>query len=234
MLRWPAVRAARAVLLGIVGGAALRAAWSGAVPLVVGAGMAVFVAGLDAVEPLAQEVDHPTRRDSAPIEAGSLHLRHVPVATLLAIGVAAVAAATSALPGPGEVPAGVAAVLVAPLALGGVAGALVSLLGGEVSVQSDTWNLMPPEVAGMRLAMRTAWPPLLAIAGAVPVLAARAAERNGKIEPAAAAAAAAVGVAALFALVAAWVRAREQIHRWWRSQMSQALPSRNEQEPAGA
>lgn len=234
VLRWPAVRAGRAVLLGIVGGAALRAAWSGAVPLVVGAGLAVFVAGLDAVEPLAQEVDHPTRRDSAPIEAGSLHLRHVPVATLLAIGVALVAAGTSALPGPGEIPVAVAAVLFVPLALGGVAGALVSLLGGEVIVQSDTWNLMPPEVAGMRLAMRTAWPPLLAISGALPVVAARAAERSAKIEPAAAAAAAGAGVVLLFALVAGWVRMREQIHEWWRTQMNQALPPRTEQEPAGA
>lgn len=234
VLRWPAVRAARAVLLGIVGGAALRAAWSGAVPLVLGAGLAVFVAGLDAVEPLAQEVDHPTRRDSAPLEAGALHLRHVPVATLLSIGVALVAAAASALPGPGEVPVGVAAVLVIPLALGGVAGALVSLLGGEVTVQSDAWNLMPPEVAGMRLAMRTAWPPLLAVAGAVPVVAARAAQRSGKLEPAAAAAAAALGVVALFALVLGWVRMREKLHEWWRSQMNQALPSRTEQEPAGA
>jgi hypothetical protein len=234
VLRWPAARVARAGLLAIVAGGSLRAAWAGAVPLVVGAGVALFIAGLDAVEPLAQEVDHPTRRDSAPVEAGALYVRHIPVAVLVLVGVAALAGVAAALPGPGQVPAGVAAIVAVAAAFGAAGGALVSLIGGEVTVQGESWNLLPPEVAGMRLAVRSALPPFIAIAGTLPVLAARAAQRNGQ-PPVGAAAAAAAAVGLLFALVTGWVRVRDQLHEWWRAQMKQAFPqSGQNEEPTGA
>jgi hypothetical protein len=234
VLRWPAARVARAGLLAIVAGGSLRAAWAGAVPLVVGAGVALFIAGLDAVEPLAQEVDHPTRRDSAPVEAGALYVRHIPVAVLVLVGVAALAGVAAALPGPGQVPAGVAAIVAVAAAFGAAGGALVSLIGGEVTVQGESWNLLPPEVAGMRLAVRSALPPFIAIAGTLPVLAARAAQRNGQ-PPVGAAAAAAAAVGLLFALVTGWVRVRDQLHEWWRAQMTQAFPqSGQNEEPTGA
>jgi hypothetical protein len=129
------------------------------------------------------------------------------------------------------VPADVAAVIAVPLALGGVGGALVSVLGGGTVVEGDSWNLLPPEVAGMRLAMRSAWPPTVAVAGALPVLAARAAFRNGQ-SGSGAAAAAAIAVLVLFGLVCGWVRIRERMHEWWRAQMQNAFPQK--QEPADA
>ena len=64
ILRWPALRFARLVVLGAVAGLALVGVWQGTTPLVVVAGLALYVAGLDAVEPVAQEVDHPDRQDS--------------------------------------------------------------------------------------------------------------------------------------------------------------------------
>ncbi len=229
VLRWPAARVARAVLLAIVIGAALRGAWAGTVPLVVVAGIGLFLAGLDAVESLAQDVDHPTRRDSVPIEQGAIHVRHVPVAAAVGVAVGALAAIVAALPGPGRVPADVAALLAVPAGLGAVGGALVSLLsGGATVVQGDTWNLMPPEVAGMRLVARSTWPPAIAIIGALPVVAARAAAHHDS--PArAGATAAAVGVILLFAVIVGWVRTREQIHEWFRTQMQQAMPARSEE-----
>jgi hypothetical protein len=232
VLRWPAARAARSILLAIAIGAALRGAWSGTVPLIVVAGLALFLVGLDSVEPLAQEVDHPTRRDSVPVEEGSIHMRHVPIAVLVALAVTALAAVVAALPGPGRLPADLAAVLAVPAALGGVGGALVSLLSGGTVVQGDSWNLLPPEVAGMRLAARTAWPPAVAIIGAVPVVVARAAAHNGS-QPAPAAAATGGGVVLLFALIVGWVRVRAELHGWFRSQMEAARPVHTE-EPASA
>ena len=121
VLRWPAARVARLVLLAVVAGGSLRGVWEGTTPLLVLAGMAMFVAGLDGVEPLAQEVDHPGRRDSAPREAGDVHVRHIPVAVLVMALTAAVAALVAMAPGPGEVPPGIAAVLILPMALGGSA-----------------------------------------------------------------------------------------------------------------
>jgi hypothetical protein len=90
---------------------------------------------------------------------------------------------------------------------------------------------MPPEVAGMRLLYRTAWPPAMAIIGIVPVLVARAASRHGASAPLVALAAGA-GVLVLFVLVCGWVRERDQIHAWWRRQMDAAMPARREPEAA--
>jgi hypothetical protein len=220
VLRWPAARAARLVLLAVLAGAALRGVWAGTTPLVVAAGLAMFLAALDAIEPLAQEVDHPTRRDASPFERGHIHIRHVPVGVVVLILASAIAVAVAAAPGTGHLPAAVAGVLVVPLALGGVGGALVSTLSGPPTV-SDAWTLAPPEAQGMRLVVRTAWPPVVAVIGALPALAARAAERNGDVASAAALSAT-VGVVLLFVLICGWVRMRDRIAEWWRGQMDAA------------
>ena len=178
VLRWPAARMARLALLAVVAGAALRGAWTGTTPLVVVAGLGMFIAGLDGIEPLAQEVDHPTRRDASPFEKGHIHIRHVPVSITVMVWTAAIAAGVAALPGSGQVPVDIAAVLVLPLALGGAGGALVSVLGGSAGF-SETWSIAPPEAQGMRLMFRTAWPPGIAIIGSLPILAARSAARDG-------------------------------------------------------
>lgn len=226
VLRWPAARVARLGLLAVVAGAALRGAWTGTSPLILVTGAAMFLAGLDGVEPLAQEVDHPSRRDASPREAGAIHLAHVPVCVLVLVLTAAAVAGVAALPGPGQVPAAVAAVCALPLALGGVGGALVSVLASKGST-SETWTMAPPEAQGIRLVVRTAWPPAIATLGAAPILAGQVAVEHG--DPGAPAAAnAAAGVAALFVLVCGWVRQRDRIADWWRSQMEAATPRRSE------
>ena len=79
--------------------------WAGTTPLVVLAGLALFVAGLDTVEPLAQEVDHPSRRDASPLDAAE----HPPAPhpdrrARPARSSPAVAVAVASLPGDGQVP----------------------------------------------------------------------------------------------------------------------------------
>jgi hypothetical protein len=220
ILRWPAARGARLVLLGVVAGFCLRAVWAGTTPLIVVAGLALFVAGLDAVEPLAQEVDHPTRRDASPLDPSAIHLRHVPVGVVGQLVVAAVAIGVASLPGDARVPADVALIGLVPLALGGLSGALVSVLSTPPS-SSGGWALAPPEAQGMRLAFRTAWPPALAIFGVLPVLLARDAIEQG--DPGSSGAVpAAVLVAAGFALVCGWVRVRDDMAEWFRAQMEQS------------
>lgn len=225
VLRWPAARVARLVLLGAVAGLALRGTWAGTTPLVALAGLAMFIVGLDAVESLAQEVDHPSRRDASPLDAAAIHLRHVPVGVLAMLVSAGVAGAVAAVPGPGELPRPVAALLIVSLALGGLGGALVSVLASPVSV-SEGWSLAPPEAQSMRLAFRTAWPPGIAVLGAAPVLAARAALDGAR--PALDGARPAVtGVLVLFALVCGWVRVRDDIAAWFKAQMELAQPQRD-------
>jgi hypothetical protein len=232
VLRWPAARLARIGLLAIVAGGALRGAWAGTTPLVVVTGFALFIAGLDGVEPLAQEVDHPSRRDSTPVEAGHIHSRHIPIAVLVLLVTAAAAALVEIVPGPGQVPGGVALTTVVPMALGGVGGALVSVLSGPTK-HSDAWTLLPPEAQGMRLAFRTAWPPAIAVLGATPILVARNAAEHGND---AVRAASGLGGVALwvFILICGWVRMRERIGVWWTTQMDLAKPKRDETADAEA
>jgi hypothetical protein len=197
--------------------------------LVLVAGFAMFIAGLDGVEPLAQEVDHPSRRDSSPRESGEIHVGHIPVSILVLLVTGGIAALVAMVPGAGEVPGDVAGLLAVSLALGGASGALVSVLGfqGSGSGTADTLAVIQPEAQGIRLAFRTVWPPALGVIGALPIIAATTAVEDGN--PGAPAAAAALGgVAALFALVCMWVRVRDRIAQWWRDQMDQAFPKRSE------
>ncbi len=222
IFRWPAARVARLVLLGAVAGFAARGAWTGTTPLVVVSGLALFIAALDAVEPLAQEIDHPSRRESVPLDDGWVEVRHVPVAVLMMLLVAIVGAVAGVVVAPSKAAIPIAAACVIPAALGAVAGAIVSVVAGAPSAGGgDAWSLLPPEIAGMRLAFRTGWPPALAVLGSVPVLAARTAARNNT--PAAPAAlSTGIGVLVLFVLVCGWLRNRSRIHGWWKAQMELA------------
>jgi hypothetical protein len=233
VLRWPAARVGRLVLLASAAGLALRGVWAGTTPLLVIAGVALYVAGLDAVEPLAQEIDHPTRSRSVPIERGEIHVRHLAVSVVVMAAVAVVGAAAALLVEPSLGGLAVAAICVVPAALGSVAGAATSVLSGLPQVSAgDAWSLVPPEVAGMRIVVRAVWPPALAVLGTLPVLAARAAAENGR--PAASAAgAAAVGVVVVFVLVGSWVRSRDRMHAWWRAAMDQTFPDGKPREREG-
>lgn len=220
VLRWPAARVARLVLLGAVSGLALRGAWTGTTPLVVLAGLAMFLAGLDAVESLAQEVDHPSRRDASPLDASAIHIRHIPVGALIMVATAVIAGLVAWAPGRGQLPADLAALAVVPLALGGLGGALVSVLSSPVGT-GEGWAMAPPEVQGMRLAFRTAWPPAIAASGAVPVVLARVAVDDGRTALSGAQPAVA-GVALLFSLVCGWVLVRDEIAAWFKNNMEAA------------
>jgi hypothetical protein len=222
VFRWPAARLGRLLLLGIAAGLALRGVWDGTTPLIVVAGLAMFLAGLDAVESLAQESDHPGLRDAFPVETGSLHLRHLPGAVIVSFAVALIAAAAGVAVHPSRGAFAVAALSVLPGAFGATAGGVTSVVMGAPA-QSDSALFLPPEITGMRIAARTAWPPLVAIFGCVPVLAARAADNAGQ-DAYRGAAAAAMPMVIVFGVVCAWVRFRDRAKAWWKAQLETAFP----------
>ena len=76
-LRWPLGRIVRVLAIAVAAGAATAAAWSGVTLLFVLPGALLMVAALDLVEPLAQESDHPTRRELLPVAADALIRRHL-------------------------------------------------------------------------------------------------------------------------------------------------------------
>jgi hypothetical protein len=183
-MRWPATRILRVFGLGIVAGFAAGGAWKGTTPLVIVAGAALFIAALDALEPLAQEWDHPTRRDSFPVPPGwlaAVSLR-VPAMLLAVVTAAGVAVAVAVL----RLPAGPMLAIVLPATAGALAGGTASLLLEPVSAAELMSRYPVPEAAGPVLVARLGFAPGLAISGWLPLLAGRAVIGDEKIEPAAA------------------------------------------------
>jgi hypothetical protein len=221
VLRWPAARVVRLVGLGIAAGWALRAVADGSYPLVVVAGLALYLAALDAIEPMAQEADHPGLSEAFPRPMGDLLVRHLGVTALVMTGVALVAAAVGVLLDPSRSAVVVAAIAVPPAALAAGAGAALSVLQG-IQEPSSTWELIPPEVQGMRSAFRIGGPPLIAIIGVTPVALARAAEVGGTSDPFGAAATGALLALAVVAFSVGWVHQRDNIKAWWRNLQEQA------------
>lgn len=215
VMRWPAARIGRFVLVSAVAGLALRGVWEGTIALAVVAGLAMFIAGLDAIEPLAQETDHPGRRDALPLPVGYVMVRHLPIAEVGMVKAGVVAAAVAVLVDPSVAAVKLAAICVVPVGLAGGAGATISVLMGAPE-PSDNWQLLPPEVQGSRTLFRTVWPPLVATLGTLPVVFARVASENGS-NPYEAATTSGFFVLILCGLVAGWVHQREVIKAWWRS-----------------
>ena len=86
ILRFPAVRLARMAALTAVAAVALHIAYHDTAPAAVIAGLALYLVGLDAIEPLAQEIDQADRASAIPKERGLLLLHHLPApAVLLAL-----------------------------------------------------------------------------------------------------------------------------------------------------
>jgi hypothetical protein len=173
LMRWPFTRVLRVGGLGIAAGLAAAGAWNGTTPLIVVAGVALFVAALDALEPLAQELDHPTRLDSFPVAPAHLATTAlvVPTAVLAATTVIGVAIAVA-------VSGGAAAPLlisVIPATAAAVAGGTASLVLEPVSAAELMSRYPVPEAAGPVLVARLGFAPALAVAGWLPLLAGRAA-----------------------------------------------------------
>jgi hypothetical protein len=184
LLRWPAPRILRVGGLGVIAGLAAGGAWKGTTPLVVVAGVALFIAALDALEPLAQEWDHPTRRDSFPVPPGwlaAVSLR-VPALVLVVVTAVGVAVAIALL----RLPAGPMLAVVLPATAGALAGGTASLVLEPVSAAELMSRYQVPEAAGPMVVARHGFAPALAISGWLPLLAGRAVIGDEKIEPAAA------------------------------------------------
>jgi hypothetical protein len=233
ILRFPAARIARLVLLGIAAGLCVRATWNGTTPLVIVAGLALFVAATDAFEPLAQQVDQADLSSALPVDTGSLLTRHLASGTIVMLVVALIAAAAGVLVEPSSTAVAIAAVMVLPVALTSAAGGVVSVVMGAPAPAPEGNQLLPPEVAGMKIVLRAVWPILLTLIGLAPIVVARIANEHDSGPVAAAAAVDCVGILAAWG-TALWVRFREQLHRGWQNLLEQTAAQQSERGKARA
>jgi hypothetical protein len=221
ILRFPGLRFARLAVAGGVAGAALVGAVRGTTPLLFVAAAALYIAGLDAVEPMAQELDHPDRTDSYAIEQGVLLLKAAGPSIVLMLLTGAVGVLVAFVITGGNTTAwSVGVTLLVPAALCTVAGASMSVIQGPPPTFSSTDSMLPPEMAGARAAIRTLLPPLVTVVGVLPVLAAR--HPPAGVQPAAAVAVYAPLVVLLAILVGVWIRYRARIAAWWKEAMAEA------------
>ena len=208
ILRWPASRMLRLGLLGVVASASTAAAWAGTTPMVLVAGGALYIAALDAIEGLAQEVDHPDRRDSFPHADGAINLRHLAAPSVVlaiagVLGLAVVAAATGEVSLVGRV----GLPLVAPTAVMAAGAAAVSTLRQP----PDPGRLMM-DSTGTMLLFHHALPPAIAMVGpAATLLVQYNLERQAGASALGASVSAALNVVMVAFLVLGWVRHRQAL-----------------------
>jgi hypothetical protein len=173
LARWPGSRLSRMIVGGLVAGVIGRAAWEGVLPLVLLAGVLLFVLALDAIESLAQDADHPDFVLALPRHHGRLANRQaiVPGIIMAFVGVLAGVSATAsgALFGTHTIGASGGAALVT-LVVALVAGIVASLLAVAGAVLSVT--LGPPSFMTMlqtpELAFgRSAISPAIALLGSL-------------------------------------------------------------------
>jgi hypothetical protein len=167
-LRFPLVRVLRMLVLAVVAGLALGVVWRGTPAAVLVAGLALFVAAYDAAEPVAQEVDHPTRWESYPDEPGRLLTYHLYAAFLVMVVLCLVAGAAALVLVPLEVVLGLLPVVIVPVAGAAALAAIISTAQG--APDSAALVGLGPDVMGWVMIARLVLPPALVVITLLPLL----------------------------------------------------------------
>ena len=223
LLRFPAPRlvrlAAIAAAIGVLQGATVR----GTTPAMLGAGLLGFILGLEVMEPLSQEVDHPDFNDSYPVDRGELMARHLaaPLVALVPLSVVTAVAAILTLGGNSKAIAP-AAILALPTLLGGVSGGIISIVrdAKDTSSKSGQQTFIPPEMAGFTTLIRLLWPLLISAIGTCTVLLPRAALELGD-SVVAAAIRGSLGSLLVITATCYWVKVRDRLGAKIRSFMDE-------------
>ncbi len=231
LTRWPTVRLLRLVALGAIAGAAAVGTFAGTTPLIIIGALALFLAGLEALEPLAQDIDHPDLPASTPTVPGELRLAHAPVPFVVMLGVAVTGWLTALVMAAAGVFSVHLAVTVGPALV--VPAALLGLVGAAASVVMEPpaagGDFLPAEIAGVKLVLRAVWSPALVVVGLTPILVARSAyHRHGHATAGGAALSGAILPLMVGVLGMGWLRFREEIHEYL-SMSTAAAPKPAEQ-----
>lgn len=210
LARYPASRLVRMSSLAIAAALCAAAAESGTTPALVGVGVSLYLLGLDAIEPMSQEIDHPDHSDGVPRSRGWLLVRHLASPAMATVPFALLGAALLAVIQPDHAAASFA--LCIPLTWAGVCGSVVSVVrdAPDPLSPSATSTAVPPEFAGFTSSINFLIPLVVSMISTLTVLGMRADPTAGS----------AVRFAILDALVVAatgtWVFKRDAWRKAWR------------------
>jgi hypothetical protein len=214
LARTPLTRLTRMAACAAAAGVSAVGVLRGTTPLLVAFGVLVFLVGLDAVEPLSQEVDHPERMDQYVQDRGWL-LLHLTAPSAIALApMAAVGAGVVAALEPGV--AGAAFALALPIAWVGLAGGVVSTVRDAPGPVSDEAVMVPPELAGVGNSVRALVPLAVSMSAAVPLVVLREGPGAANVVRSL------IGLLLLAAAVGWWVLRRDRWAAAWRSFVSGA------------
>ena len=218
IMHFPGRRLLRMTVLAATAGASSVIAWHGTTPAFIVSGLCLFVLGLDAVEPLSQEVDQPDRTDALPIERGLLMTKHLIVPSIVVLPFVIVGVASAYVLEPQSSTIAFGFLFGIAGALGGVAGAAINAVKGAPDLAGGATEslALPAEVSGMSTVIRAIWPPVVSIACSAPVVLMRLAQEN-EIDATGTGLRAVGAVVVVLALVTGWVRQRDHIHAWFRN-----------------
>ena len=234
LAHFPLRRIARMALLAATAAIAQVAVWRGTTPALVVSGLAMFMMGLDIVEPLSQEVDRPDRTDSLPVERGLLHAKHLVVPAIATIPFVVIGGVVAYLAEPHPMTIVAGALVGLPAALGGLCGAVINTIKGapDPLSEANAGLYMPPEVSGMTTVIRAVWPPIVSIFGSTSLAVLRSAVDRGE-SALGSMVRGALGVGMLCFLVAGWVRQRDAIRAWFRNATRPQNLDSNSTSPTG-
>lgn len=160
LLRWSLFRMVRLVFFVAIAAACAVGVWQGTSVLVIPAGLAMWLASLDLLEPLAQETDHPDRLNSLPHAPGWVNVRHLYAPFVVLLILALLATTPMAMLGNGDVVATLWPIVLFVVWLA-IAGAAIAVVRPPSTI-SGTIDM--PEIAGLQFVWKTGLPPALAIA----------------------------------------------------------------------
>lgn len=210
--RMPLARVGRIAATAAVAGATAGVAARGTTPAIGLLAVTLYVLGLQLVEPLSQEIDHPDRTMALPRQDGWVHQRLLIPSLVAAVPMAMIGATACALVDPSST--GAAFALAVFVTWCGVAGAAVSVVRDSVTEMSGPKTeglIMPPEVSGFGDVIKVAIPLVVAGVGAVPILAMRAEPTVSTLVRSL------VGLVLFLSTVRWWIARRTILRRQWRA-----------------
>jgi hypothetical protein len=200
--------------LSAAAGVAAVAVLRGTTPAIVAIGLALYLLGLDAVEPLSQEIDHPDHTDAVPIARGWMLAHHVAAPGLAIVPFAVLGAVTVGVLQDGSWTA--ALLLCVPVCWVGICGAVISIVRDAPDPLKPVGPgaaAVPPEFAGFTSTIRLLYPLAVSVLAGVPVLVVREQPGLGTVVR--------MVILAVLVVVAtvAWIRRRDE----WRAKISEFM-----------
>ncbi len=172
---------------------------------------ALFLVGLECLEPLSQEIDRPDITDGFQIERGWIYANHLVASAIFLAIVSMIGASVASAIDP-SVALGAFAIAIPMAWAGAMGGVVVTVLDAPTPPRTTTLlgtpadaetSFVPPEFAGFSTVLKAMLPIVISAVGTIPVFVARFSDDAANVGRSV------IGLALFIAVVVLWVRRRD-------------------------